>query len=432
MNILIYSKIKRAALFLAGNVAAQGMGAICGLLLARWLNVEDYAVYSIVFTIMGAMTILTKGGVHLGFTAILGRTWPDMTRAAQALQSVLQIRHALSIFVLPPVLLISGLLLWKNGAGIGLILSLIVLLLVFWWADMKTRVVDQILFFAHQTTRIQMLDTGLATLRLIAVPALYITGWLNILTAVSLAAIVALLRIRPILGWIQKLLPAGAHTKNPEDMAEMKKGVRRQMPVDIFYVFQAQIVLFVLLLYGSSTEVAGYGALSRITLLLAPVQAFMYAFCVPIFTRSKNRLGSMLLILVATASLPGLFLIAVAALKPSILLWLVGPNYANLHQEVLMATIVAAFSSAAATAWNMVAHRGWVRWSWLQIPIGLAWCAIAPFILDLGTINGALFLYAGFSIGVVVAAIADFSQHRAKAEKMSKKPLQTAKEKPQP
>lgn len=408
MNILIYRKIKRALLFLAGNIAAQGLAALSGLLLARWLSVSDYAIYSIVFTVMGAITVLTKGGVHLGFTAILGRTWPDMTRAAQAIQSVLRVRHMLSIFILPPVLLMSGTLLWQNGAPALLICLLLCLLVIFWWADMRTKVVDQILYFAHQTTRIQMLDTSLAAIRLLTIPALYVTGYLNVLTAVLLAALVAILRIRPIIMWIHKLLPAGAHTSNPSDLAEMKAGVRRQMPVEIFYVFQAQIVLFVLSYFATSTDVAGYGALSRITQLLLPFQAFMYAFCVPIFARSTSKQGTLLLGLVALASLPGIMLIGVAALQPSMLLWLIGPNYADLQQETLIAAAVAAFSSAAGTAWSLVAHRGLVRWSWLQIPIGLIWCVIASLIFNLGTIKGALLLQGGFSIGLTVAATMDF------------------------
>ncbi|MGP5107651.1 hypothetical protein [Pseudomonas helleri] len=408
MNILIYRKIKRALLFLAGNIAAQGLAALSGLLLARWLSVSDYAIYSIVFTVMGAITVLTKGGVHLGFTAILGRTWPDMTRAAQAIQSVLRVRHMLSIFILPPVLLMSGTLLWQNGAPALLICLLLCLLVIFWWADMRTKVVDQILYFAHQTTRIQMLDTSLAAIRLLTIPALYVTGYLNVLTAVLLAALVAILRIRPIIMWIHKLLPAGAHTSNPSDLAEMKAGVRRQMPVEIFYVFQAQIVLFVLSYFATSTDVAGYGALSRITQLLLPFQAFMYAFCVPIFARSTSKQGTLLLGLVALASLPGIMLIGVAALQPSMLLWLIGPNYADLQQETLIAAAVAAFSSAAGTAWSLVAHRGLVRWSWLQIPIGLIWCVIASLIFNLGTIKGALLLQGGFSIGLIVAATMDF------------------------
>lgn len=395
-------------LFLVGNIVAQGLAAISGLLLARWLSVSDYAIYSVIFTVMGAITVLTKGGVHLGFTSILGRTWPDMTRAAQAVQSVLHIRHVLSIFILPPVLLISAALLLQNGAQIFVVIVLLCLLVIFWWADMRTKVVDQILYFAHQTTRIQMLDTALSALRLLTIPALYVGGYLNVLSAVLLAALIAILRIQPILAWIHKLLPAGTHTIQPNDLAEMKVGVRRQMPVEIFYVFQGQIVLFVLSYFATSTDVAGYGALSRITQLLLPFQAFMYAFCVPIFARSTGKQGTLLLGLVSLASLPGILLVCVAALQPGMLLWLIGPNYADLQQETVIAAAVAAFSSAAGTAWSLVAHKGLVRWSWLQIPIGLIWCVIASLTFNLGTITGALLLQGGFSIGIIIAATIDF------------------------
>ena len=410
----IFRHARRALLFLTGNVVAQGLAALSGLLLARWLAVSDYALYTIVFTVMGAMTVLTKGGVHLGFTAILGRTWPDPLRAAQVTAAMVKVRRLLSIFVLPPVVVVAGILLWRGKASPAQITLLVTALLAFWAADMKTRIVDQLLFFAHQTTRVQMLDATLAALRLAAIVGLYALRVLSLEEAVFIAVAVAVLRIAPIRLWIGHLMTLGPVAARDDDLQEMRLAVRRQIPVEIFYVFQAQLVLFVLSFFATSTQVAGYGALSRITQLLLPLQAFTYAFCVPIFSRATEHIGRRLLQMMALLSLPGLALVSVAALFPALLLWLVGPNYANLGAEVLVAAAVAALSSIASATWALIAHRGWVRWSWLQIPVGLIWCAVAPFVLDLGSITGAFVLQGGFSLGVMIAAAADYLQHRTR------------------
>ena len=412
------SLMRRIGLFLTGNIAAQGLGAVAGLLLARWMAVGDYGAYTIVITLMGAMTVLTKGGTHLGYTAILGRTWPDMTRAAEAVTAALQMRRRISVVIVPLVLGAAWMLLRRNGVGLNETLILLLLLALFWWADMQTRLVDQILSFAKQTTRVQMLDAGLAALRLVAVAALHLGGLLSLPAAVALGTLVALLRVRPILGWIRRLLPPGpAPAARPDDTAEIRATVRRQMPVEIYYVFQAQIALVVLTLFGSVTEIAGFGALTRINQLLLPVEALTYAFLLPMFTRcSVAKARRIYLPLVALTMLPGAALVLIALLVPGVLLWLVGPNYAHLHQDIAVAAIVAMLGRGAHTAWNLLAHRGWVRFSWVQIPVGLGASLLAPFVLDLGTITGALLLQLSVAAGWIAAAALDFRRSRHEPE----------------
>ncbi len=382
---------------------------MAGLLLARWLTVDDYAIYTITMILMGALTVLTKGGVHLAFTAILGRHWPDMERASAAVTAALAARRLVSLLILPPFLGLAAFLLIRSNAGAVLTGCLLLALVGFWWADMRTRVVDQILFLAKQTTRVQMLDTALGLARVIAICGLYVVGWLTALGAVVLGVIVAAVRIGPVAVWIGRLLPANRVQALPDDTREIRAAVIRQMPVELFYVFQAQIVLFSLSLFGSTVDISGYGALGRIAQLLLPLQAFSYAFCIPRFVQGTHRIIPRLIGLVALCSVPGLMLVVVAMLSPAVLLWLVGANYADLGEELVVCTLATALSSTAGIAWNLVAHRGWNHWAWLQIPVGLVWCTVAPQFLDLGSILGALWLQAGFSFGLIFAMFIDIA-----------------------
>lgn len=410
---------KRVCLFLTGNIVAQGLAAVSGLLLARWMSVEDYGAYTIVMTLMGAITVLTKGGAHLGYTAILGRVWPDMARASQAVVAVLRMRRLISIVIMPPILLISWLLLRKNGVSATETAIVVGLLVAFWWADMRTRLIDQILFFAKQTTRVQMLDVVLAAGRLAAVAGLYLAGYLTLPIAVLVGVLVALLRVRPILTWVRVLMPPGPPPQpDNADIAEIRTGVRRQMPVEIYYVFQAQLVLVVLSIFGSVTDIAGYGALTRIGQLLLPVEALTYAFLVPTFTRaSPTRALRIYLPLVLLTMVPGAILVLVSAVYPKMLLWLIGPNYAGLQAEIFVAAVVTMLARGAGTAWNLLAHRGWIRFSWIQIPVGMGMCALSPLLLDLGTISGALMLQLAFSAGLLTAAAMDFAFAAKRLEK---------------
>jgi hypothetical protein len=401
--------LRQASGVLAGNAVSLGLGAATGLLLARWMGVAEYGIYNIVATVMGAMTVLTKGGVHLGFTAILGRTWPDLRRAAQAIAAMRQVRRRLSMLVMPAVLLFSAAVLHMAGASGALVVAMLAALVLFWFADVRTRIVDQTLFFAGQAQKVQWLDTLLAALRLCAVLMLFLLGGVNIYSVVAVAVLLAMLRVAPVLRWVRQLVPPEKQIAQADDLREISRCVRRQFPVDLYYVCQAQLVLFVLATWGSQENLAGYGAVTRIAQLLAPLQAFTYAYCVPLFSRATSRILERFAALVGLLSIPGFALTLLAWLWPESLLLLVGDKYSGLHSEILVASAVVSLASVAGNAWSLVAHRGWVRWSWLQIPCGLVWCGVAPFVLDLGTINGALLLWAGFSCTLILATLVEIA-----------------------
>lgn len=409
------SLIKRASVFLTGSVIAQGLAAVSGLLLARWLDVEDYALYVIVIMVMGAIGVLTKGGVHLSFTAIMGREWPNMSKISEAIGSLKIVRRLISIVMLPIILTLTIYMLYANGATATQMVIISIALIIYWWADMQTMVVDQVLFFAHETTKVQVLDTILALIRLGLIATAFIIGELNIITAVLIGVVIALFRVKPIVKWVNGHFKNKKHLENTAYTKEMKHSVKLQMPVEIYTVFQVQFLLLMLTFFATTTQIAEYGAITRLMALLVPVNAFVYAFCVPIFNKRKEGEGKVLLILLALTSIPSILLIAVAYSYPEALLWLIGENYTNLHQEILIATVVFAFVSLVGVFWNLVAHKGMHCWTWLQIPIGVVWGIIAIWSLDLSTTTSALILQGGFSVGMLVAGLMDyFSKNKSK------------------
>jgi hypothetical protein len=406
-NFVLFPSVWRALTFFIGSVAAQGSASLTGLFLARWLSVHDYALYTLMALLMVSISALTKGGVRLGFTAILGRHWPNMERVSALVDATLEVRRVISLFVLPPLLAVSVFLLIQNNAGLETTILFVIALAVFWWADMRTRVIDQILLFAKQATRLQVLDTAIGLARLFIVFGLHIAGVLSSLTAVLVGVMAAVVRIGPIDSWIKGLLPDVRLGSAASEVREIRTTAMLQLPVDLFTVFQSVIVLFLLSVFGSVENVAGYGAIGRIAQLLVPVSALSYAFCIPIFARATSRIVPILAGLVALCSIPGIVLVLASLVLPGPLLWLIGPHYAGLDAELAVSAVVAAFNNSARIAWILVAHRGWNRWAWLQIPFGLGWCAVAVKVFDVGSITGALWLQGGFSLGLMVAALAD-------------------------
>lgn len=399
--------MKKILTFLSGAVAAHGFAALTGLLLTRWLSVGEYAIYTVLTVLIGAMTVLTVGGVNIAFSSIVGRVWPDRTRAAQALAASLRERRLLSILVLPPFMCTAAWLLYRAQAPLWLIAVLLVLLMIQWVLDMKSRIHDLLLLYAQRAVSLQMLDLVLSVLRLIVVVGLYLVNWLSVLAVIVVGVIGAATRVPFIQGWARREVPPTPVAPSQADQREIRKVTLRQFPVELFYCLQSQIALFILAFMAAPADTASFGALNRIAQLLVPVTMLVTAYAIPRFSQTRTAVFKAFFGWSLVGLLPGIALVLLAAWAPNLLLLLIGPNYANLQQEILIASVGNALGVFAATAWKLAANRGWNRWTLVQIPAFLLWCVLSPLFLDLSTLSGVLWFQLGFPIAQLAATCAD-------------------------
>ncbi|WP_420997515.1 hypothetical protein ACKI2N_020185 [Cupriavidus sp. 30B13] len=401
--------------FLVYAVLSQGIGAITGLLLARWLNVGDYAIYTVIGLIMGAISVVTKGGIQLGLNALLGKSWPDRERAAELVHAAMGQRRRLSAWLLPVVLAIAVWLLYRNHAGVVLIALLLALLLASWYFDMQSHVVDQVLLFANRAPALQALDTALSGARLALSSALYALGLLGVLGATLVSALCAGLRVPVVRCWIAREIPIQgadqpAHTaRSAADARFIGSVVRRQLPLDAFYCLQGQLVFGIVAFHGAVGQTAALGALSRIGQLLVPVGAVVAAYVIPRFAQAREGVLRRFAGWVVLACLPAAALVVLALAWPGLLLWLVGPNYATLHAELVVACLGTGLASVVGTAWQLLANRGLNHFAFVQVPVVVAWCALAPRLLDLATLDGVLWFQVGLSSGLAASIVCEIA-----------------------
>jgi hypothetical protein len=256
--------------------------------------------------------------------------------------------------------------------------------------------------FANRAAITQALDAVLALLRVLGVLGLYFYALLQPLGVVALGVVGAGLRIPFIGRWIRQELPKKNIISSHEDRAEIRRITRRQLPLEVFFVLQSQIVLAILAWYAATDQTASIGALGRIGQLLLPIQAVVQAFGIPRFSSAKQHIFRDWLLWSAVGGLPGFGLVVIAYFFPALLLFLIGPHYANLHYELLIGTLGMAAAAAVANAWKLLAHRGWNHRAWLQVPVVLIWCVTAPLFLDLTKLDQVLWFQAGFPLGLCV------------------------------
>jgi O-antigen/teichoic acid export membrane protein len=394
------------------------MMAITGLLLTRWLSVENYAIFTVMMVLTGAIMVLTKGGVNLGLNSIMGRYWPDKYRAKQVLQVATKIRKKIAIATLPFILVFAGWLLKKNGADNLSIIILGTLLCVSFYFDFRTRLLQQVIVFANKAHKIQLVDTLLATLRLAFIFALKFAGLLNVITVVLAGIIVAGLRIKPIQKLLNKELPPENVNSLVEDANEIKQIAKRQFPLEVFFVFQGQLVFIFIAIFGSVTDTASLGAINRIGQLFLPVMAILQSYAIPRFCQlENNKILAGIFLWGMLSFFPGLILCFLAYNFPEVLLFLLGDNYSHLQDEIFIACIFFAFKSLVTLIWHLLANRGLNNFSLFQIPIFIAWCCIAPFYLDLSELSGVLYFQLGFPLALFFCVVLELSMYFKRGSK---------------
>ena len=394
----------------------QAVTAVAGLLLVRWMNVGDYAVYTVGVTLVGAVRVLTRSGVQAGLASVLAQVWPNRAAAADAVDAAMRVRLLISAVTMPPILALSWYLLARAGADRGVIAALLVIITATWLADTQGSVIDQVLFFDGKALRIQILDGVISLLRLILIGALRVVGAVSAVSAMLANLFGVVARIPHIQKWIADSVPKHRSNMNTKAVKSIRIVAIRQIPVDLFIVLQAQAALYYLTQSGGGLELATYGALARIAQILTPFSAVIVAFFVPAFADARDQILSRIFRYVAIGALPGLGLAAWAILAPSTLLFFIGPSYSSQAYPLMVCAGTVAIMNAVEVATSLIAHRGWNRWGWLRIAFGIVWIAAAPFFIAVDTAAGGYLFYCGFTIGTVLALAVELAYAQSLGE----------------
>jgi len=171
------------------------------------------------------------------------------------------------------------------------------------------------------------------------------------------------------------------------------------MPTTIFYCVQGQVTIWLMGVFGKAGSVADLGALGRLSVMFVVITSVMTTIVVPRFAKyqSPQLLRRRFAQIIGAFLMFDLFVVAVAALLPGPILWVLGHKYAALRHELLLMMILTGINSTTEAMWLLNSAKAWIEYSWLHIPGTLITQAILLAILEVSTLRGAL-LFGIFSL----------------------------------
>lgn len=374
----------------ASQVFVQALGFLSGIIIIRFLAVEEYAFYILANTMLGTMSLLADGGITASMMSQGGEVWNNKKKLGIILATGLDLRKKFAIWSLAIFLPVLAYLLLQNGASSIWVLLIIVTLIPAFYAELSDALFDIVPKLHQRVYEIQKIHGFVSVGRLFLTVSLIAFFPFTFIALLSngIPRIYGNQRLKKLgLPFVEKQKP------DYEVRKKILKTVKRIMPGAIYYCLSGQITIWILSFFGNTTGLAQLGALTKFAIVLSLVNSMVSLLIIPRFARQrKNRRNLRYLY---NLILLGVFIFLTFAslftyFFPSAFLWVLGPRYAGLETELFYTIIGSSFAllSGIATLLNM--SRNWIVNPLFSISVSVLSIIIGVMIFDVSQLQGIL------------------------------------------
>lgn len=354
--------LKLLATFFTAQTLIQGINLTVGFLLLRWMSFEAYAQYSVanafqsmlnIFVDLGfSGSIVTLVGSRIDKPEVIGtyihcaRVFRGRMFFVVGLVSAVVFPFVVSNQPWPPL---TKFLLWA-AVMCGLFFTA-------WNIYAAPLLMHRRLgpFYQAQIVPASLRLAGFGLLHGLGALTGWIASWLN--AASTLVG-----------GWQYRRASKGTFIQpekvDREALREMRRFLAPLWPGMIFYVFQAQITVALISIFGGTQNIAEVAALGRLGQLFMLLSALNTVLIEP-FVARRTKGGELraVALVAALALLTAGAITAVGYLLPGPFLWLLGPNYRQLSSEIGLMIASASLSWFSGTLFVVCTARRWVDWA---------------------------------------------------------------------
>lgn len=385
--------------FTGVQVIVQLTTMLVSLLLVRSMPKNQYAWYTISLALLSTVLQLSDSGMTSGLQSIGGPDHANDHRMGQLVRTGVALRRTMYFLAIAIVLPILPYMLWKAKADLYVILESLVLVVIATQLQLVVGIYSAVPRLRGDVGILQWVAFGGAVLRLaLILPAYFSRMSLGVALLAQVAAGVGQ-------GW---LLSRWSHrnldmTAHPDD--GIRKGVwrvvRAQIPYEIYGVFQGQISVWLIAIFGSTSQIADLGALTRLGVVFVIIPQVINAVLTPRLSRCAQPERLRIIywqIFLAFVLFTGAVL-GVVLIRPDLVLRLLGHQYSNLHKDFILAMILAGVQMLQGGALALNMSKGWVVPAYYGITLTILTQVVAFAVVNLSTVRGVLL--AGLAVAFV-------------------------------
>ena len=374
------------------QIIVQAVGFASGILIIRLLPVKEYALYTLANTMLGTMTVLADGGISTGVMAQGAKVWQDKEKLGAVLVTGLDLRRKFavgSLVVATPILIY---LLLHNGASWLTTVLIVASLIPAFFAALSDTLLEIVPKLHRDILPLQKNQVVVGVGRLLLTGlTIFIFPWTFVaILASGIPRIYGNIKLKKI-----AFFKVDSQQK-PDDKIrnEILVVVGRMMPESIFYCVSGQITIWILSLFGNVNSLASIGAIGKFGVVFNFFAVIFGILIVPEFAKLvmiKSNLKRAIMAVLAGCFLLTIIVISITSIFSDELLWILGEQYQNLNNELVLSMICACISFFQVCFFGLNSSRGWIINPILYISMVILSIILAILIFDVSTLTGVLY-----------------------------------------
>ncbi len=376
--------------FSSFQIVFQVITALTGIFIIRTLDKTDYALYTVIYSIQSAVTVLSELGISSVVLSIGGKIWNNFYELGRLMNSAKELRirqlGITSILLLPFFIY----LLFQQNVSIFYALAIGVLMIFDLFFKVSTaylsivyRFYSEVSFLLRSESIVQVVRLLFISLACMYFPSVFLFVFLTFLSSI----IHYFLLSRKI----HKKMDIKAHAQT-EYKNEMIRVMKSQIVYSIFFVLQGQITIFIISFFGNTEGISDIGALSRLAMIFNLFIAIIVNYVSPIFsaTQSITRLRKIYLLILMMFILFSLSIITVTYLFPDLFLWILGSKYNNLSREFTLMIFLTLITSLNGVLYTLNYSKAWIKDNWFVIPLTIVTQILLVYLLNLSFVENVI------------------------------------------
>lgn len=372
------------------HVIVQAVSFISGIIIIRQLPTTEYAYYTIANTMLGTISLLSDGGISTGVMAQGGKVWQDRTKLGTVLVTGLDLRIKFALVSLLVSIPILSYILHQNGASTTAIVLITLSLIPAFYAGLIDSILEIVPKLHQAIVPLQknQLSVTISRLALTALTVFFFPITYVAIIAAGIPRIFGNIRLRKI----AKVYADTEQKVDPEARKKILDVVKKVLPGAIYYCISGQVTIWLISVFGKTSDVAQLGALSKITMLLSIISAIMVTLVIPRFARlhDTGRLKSYFWKIQGALWLLSFLLIVIVWLFADYVLMILGGKYAGLSYEITLSIIAGSMALMGGLSYVLYSSRGWIMNPAIFIIISIIILALGIWVCNINTLVGVI------------------------------------------
>jgi hypothetical protein len=390
----------------SAQMLVQGIALISGIFIIRLLPTEEYALYTLANTMLGTISLLADGGISTGTLATGGKVWQDPVALGKVVVTGMEMRKKFAVASLAISLPILFYLLISHGATWLSSILIAVSLIPAFYAALSDNLLEIPLKLNQDITPLQknQVAANIARILMLVASLFFLPFTFIAILANGLPRIWANIKLRKV----GERFADYSQSSDPAVKKEILQMVKRTMPSAIYFCVSSQITIWLISIYGNTASIAKIGALGRLAVVLTIFTTLFSTLIVPRFARLSDdpkvllsRFIQIVLLLFGMSAL----ICGFVYVFPTQVLYILGKNYGDLHEEILLITISGCIGMVGGITYSLSVARGWILPPTVHISVSIIAQALLIYFMDLSdTTNVLMFSIINVGIGLIMSS----------------------------